>query len=178
MLEGIVRESIGKITAKNLRRDGYLTANLYANGVENIQAAFKRGEFIRTVRNKENLAFPVKVGDTELNVVIQEYQLHPIHGEVVHVDLRVTIPGQVTNFLVPVVTHGIPIGIKNKGVLVISKKRVKVRGVIENMPAKFDLNVEPLNRDESLLVRDIEVPADCKMMDRPDVAVCGVIKSK
>ena len=178
MLEGIVRESIGKTTAKKLRRDGYLTANLYANGVENVQAAFKRGEFVRTVRNKENLAFSVKLGDTEYNVVIQEYQLHPIHGEVVHVDLRVTVPGQVTNFLVPVITHGTPIGLKNKGVLVMSKKRLKVRGAIEDMPVKFDLDVEPLDRDQSILVRDIEVPANCKLMDRPDVAVCGVIKAK
>ena len=178
MLEGIVRESIGKRTAKVLRRDGYLTANLYANGVENIQAAFKRGEFVRAVRNKESLAFPVKVGDTELNVVIQEYQLHPVNGDVKHVDLRVTVPGQVTNFLVPVITHGTPVGLKNKGVLVISKKRLKVRGAIENMPAKFDLDVEPLDRDESILLRDIEAPGNCKLMDRPDVAICGVIKAK
>jgi large subunit ribosomal protein L25 len=178
MLEGIVRESIGKTTAKQLRRDGYLTANLYANGVENIQAAFKRGEFMRAVRNKDSLAFPVKVADKELNVVIQEYQLHPVHGEVVHVDLRITVPGQVTDFLVPVVTHGTPVGLKNKGVLVMSKKRLKVRGAIENMPAKFDLNVEPLNRDDSILIRDIDVPEACKLMDRPDVAICGVIKSK
>jgi len=178
MLEGIVRESIGKRTAKVLRRDGYLTANLYANGVENIQAAFKRGEFVRAVRNKESLAFPVKVGDTELNVVIQEYQLHPVNGDVKHVDLRVTVPGQVTNFLVPVITHGTPVGLKNKGVLVISKKRLKVKGAIENMPAKFDLDVEPLERDQSILVRDIETPAECKLMDRLDVAICGVIKAK
>lgn len=178
MLEGIVRESIGKRTAKVLRRDGYLTANLYANGVENIQAAFKRGEFVRAVRNKESLAFPVKVGDTELNVVIQEYQLHPITGDVKHVDLRITVPGQVTNFLVPVITHGTPIGLKNKGVLVMSKKRLKVRGAIENMPAKFDLDVESLERDDSILVRDIEVSAECRLMDRPDVAICGVIKAK
>jgi len=178
MLEGIVRESIGKTTAKVLRRDGYLTANLYANGVENVQAAFKRGEFVRAVRNKENLAFPVKVGDTEYNVVIQEYQLHPINGDVKHVDLRVTVPGQVTNFLVPVVTHGTPVGLKNKGVLIISKKRLKVRGAIEDMPANFDLDVELLERDESILVRAVEVPANCRMMDRPDVAICGVIKSK
>jgi len=178
MLEGIVRESIGKRTAKVLRRDGYLTANLYANGVENIQAAFKRGEFVRAVRNKETLAFAVKVGDTELNVVIQEYQLHPVTGDVKHVDLRIAVPGQVTNFLVPVVTHGTPIGLKNKGVLVVSKKRLKVRGAIENMPAKFDLDVEPLNRDDSILIRDIETPANCKLMDRLDVAICGVIKAK
>ncbi len=178
MLEGIVRESIGKRTAKQLRRDGYLTANLYANGVENIQAAFKRGEFVRAVRNKESLAFTVKVGDTEANVVIQEYQLHPINGDVKHVDLRITVPGQVTNFLVPVVTHGTPIGLKNKGVFVISKKRLKVRGAIENMPANFDLNVEPLDRDESILLREIDTPAECKLMDGPSVSICGVIKAK
>ncbi len=178
MLEGIVRESIGKTTAKKLRRDGYLTANLYAKGVENIQAAFKRGEFVRTVRNKESLAFAVKVGDNELNVVIQEYQLHPVHGEVVHVDLRIAVPAQVTDYLVPVVTHGTPVGLKNKGVLVMSKRRLKVRGAIEDIPARFDLDVTPLNRDDSILVRDIEVPQNCRLMDRPHVAVCGVIKAK
>ena len=178
MLEGIVRESIGKRTAKLLRRDGYLTANLYANGVENIQAAFKRGEFVRAVRNKETLAFAVKVGENELNVVIQEYQLHPINGDVKHVDLRITVPGQVTTFLVPVTTYGTPVGLKNKGVFVLSKKRLKVRGAIEDMPAKFDINVEPLERDESILVKNVEVPANCKILDRENVAVCGVIKAK
>ena len=178
MLEGIVRESIGKTSAKQLRRDGYLTANLYAKGVDNIQAAFKRGEFARAVRNKESLAFPVKLGDKEYNVVIQEYQLHPVHGEVLHVDLRIAIPGLVTDYLVPVVTHGTPVGLKNKGVLVISKRRLRVRGAIENMPAKFDLDVAPLQRDEAILVRDIEAPEGCRIMDKPHVAVCGVIKAK
>jgi large subunit ribosomal protein L25 len=178
MLEGIVRESIGKRDAKQLKRDGYLIANIYANGVENINAAFKRGEFVRTIRNKETLGFPVKVGDKELNVFIQEYQIHPVNGDVMHVYLRIAVPGQVTNFLVPVITHGTPIGLKNKGVLVMSKKRLKVRGTIESVPVNFDLDVEPLDRDESILIRDIEVPADCKMMDRADVAVCGVIKAK
>ncbi len=178
MLEGIVRESIGKRDAKQLKRDGYLIANIYANGVENINAAFKRGEFVRTIRNKETLAFPVKVGDKEINVFIQEYQMHPVNGDVMHVDLRIAVPGQVTNFLVPVITHGTPIGLKNKGVLVMSKKRLKVRGAIENIPMNFNLDVEPLDRDQSILVRDIEVPAECKLMDRPDVAICGVIKAK
>lgn len=178
MLEGIVRESIGKRNAKQLKRDGYLIANIYANGVENIHAAFKRGEFIRTVRNKETFTFPIKVGDKEINVFIQEYQLHPVNGDATHVDLRVAVPGQITDFLVPVITNGTPIGLKNKGVLVMSKRRLKVRGAIENIPENFNLDVASLNRDDSILVKNIEVPANCKMMDRPDVAVCGVIKAK
>ncbi len=178
MLEGIVRESIGKSDAKKLRRDGYLIANLYAKGVENIHTAFKQGDFIRTVRRKENLAFPVKVGDKELNVVVQEYQLHPVTGDIVHVDLLVAVPGQVTDYLVPVKTVGTPKGLKNKGVLVITKRRLKVRGAIEDVPANFTLDVSDLDRDDSILVRDLEAPANCKLMDRGDVSICGVIKSR
>ena len=178
MLEGIVRDSIGKTNAKKLRRDGYLIANIYANGVENVHCAFKHGEFVRTVRNKDSLAFPVKVGDKEFNVVVQEYQLHPITGMIVHVDLRVAIPNSVSNYLVPVETVGVPKGIKNKGVLVITKRRIKVRGTIEDIPAKFTLDVSGLDRDESILVRDIEAPANCKLMDRPHVSICGVIKAR
>ncbi len=178
MLEGITRESIGSASARKLRRDGYLTANIYANGVENIQAAFKRGDFVKAVRAKDGLTLPLQVDGKDLNVVIQEYQLHPVHGDVLHVDLRVAVPGQVTNFLVPVKTTGTPKGLKNKGVLQIQKRRVKVRGAIEDMPANFTLNVEELDRDDSILIRDMEAPANCRLMDRADVAVVGVIKAK
>ncbi|MFT7823953.1 MAG: 50S ribosomal protein L25/general stress protein Ctc [Sulfurimonas sp.] len=178
MLEGIVRESIGKSHAKKLRRDGYLIANIYANGVENINAAFKRGDFIKAVRAKEGFTLPVKVGDKELNVAIQEYQVHPVNGDILHVDLRVAVPGQVSDFLVPVMTHGTPKGLKNKGVLILSKRRIKVRGAIEDMPKNFDLDVADLDRDESILVRDVETPANTRILERPDVAICGVIKAK
>ncbi len=178
MLEGMIRESIGSGSAKRLRRDGYLTANIYANGVENVQAAFKRGDFIKAVRRKEGLTFPVKVADKEFNVVIQEYQLHPVNGDVLHVDLRVALPGQVTNYLVPVETTGTPKGLKNKGVLMLQKKRLKVRGAIENVPSKFVLDVTDLDRDDAILIRDMEAPAECRLMDRADVAVVGVIKAK
>jgi len=178
MLEGIVRDSIGKSNAKKLRRDGYLIANIYANGVENVHCAFKHGEFVRTVRNKEELAFPVKVGDKEFNVVVQEYQLHPVTGMILHVDLRVALPNSVSDYLVPVETKGIPKGIKNKGVLIITKRRLRVRGKIEDIPSKFVLDVTDLDRDDSILVRDIEAPANCRLMDRPHVSICGVIKAR
>ena len=178
MLEGIIRKSIGSASARRLRRDGYLTANIYAKGIENIQVAFKRGDFLKSVRKKENLTLDIKVDNKELKVVIQEYQLHPINGDIIHVDLRVAIPNQVTNFLVPVRTVGTPKGLKNKGVLVMNKKRIRVRGEIENIPQNFTLDVSNLDRDEATLIRDIEAPTNCKIMERDDVAICGVIKAK
>ena len=61
MLEGKIRESISKASTKALRNDGYLIANIYAKGVENVHCAFKINDFIRTIKNKTTLVFPVKL---------------------------------------------------------------------------------------------------------------------
>ena len=114
MLEGIVRDSITKQNAKQLKRDGYILANIYGKGVENINAAFKRNDFIRFLKNKTTVAFDVKVGDTTCKVVVKEYQKHPITSDLLHVDLMMALPGVRTNYLVPVTVEGTPKGLKNK----------------------------------------------------------------
>ncbi len=178
MLEGIVRESTSKAATKKLRRDGNLIANIYAKGAENINAAFNMGEFIRTVKHKDKLDFPVKVGGKEYNVVVQEYQFDPVTDMLRHVDLRIANPGVVSDYLVPVTTTGTPVGLKNKGVLISGKKRLRVRGSIDNLPKTIEIDVSGLDVNQSVLVRDLDLGENVKIMDKPAVAVCGVIKGK
>ncbi|MBN2963415.1 50S ribosomal protein L25/general stress protein Ctc [Sulfurospirillum sp. T05] len=178
MLEGIIRESIEKKSTKALRRDGYLIANIYGKGFNNINAAFKENEFIKTVRKKETLAFPVKVGEQTLQVVIVEYQKDPITSRLVHVDLKVAQEGVVGKYMVPVKPVGTPIGLKNKGVLVQSKKRLSVRCKAENLPAFFPVDVSRLDVGDTILVRDMETPETVEMLDADRIAVLGVIKAK
>jgi len=178
MLEGIIRESIGKKDAKALRRDGYLVANIYGKGLENIDAAFKSNEYIRTVKRKDTVAFPVKVGDKELNVVVQAYQSHPLTGDLLHVDLMVAQPGVVTKYMVPVVTEGDPIGLKNKGLLYVAKPRLGVKAKVEDVPASININVADLDLGDSVLIRDVETPANTQFIDAERVAVLSIIKAK
>lgn len=178
MLEGIIRESIGKTNAKALRQDGYLIANIYGKGLENIDAAFKANDYIRTVKRKETVAFPVKVGGKELNVVVQAYQSHPLTGDLVHVDLMVAQPGVVAKYMVPVNPIGDPIGLKNKGLLYVAKNRLAVKAKIEDIPASIDINVAQLDLGDSVLIRDVEAPANVKFLDSERVSVLSVIKAK
>lgn len=53
MLDGIVRDSIVKQATKQLRRDGYLIANIYGKNLPNINAAFKANDFIRFIKQKD-----------------------------------------------------------------------------------------------------------------------------
>ena len=178
MLEGIVRESTGKQTTKSLRRDGYLIANIYGKGLENINAAFKSNDYIRTLRAKDSLAFTVKVGKDKMDVVVKEYQVHPVTGDLVHVDLQVAPKKYVTDYLVPVSAVGDPIGLKNKGLLHYAKKRIKLRGTIEDMPFAFEIDVRKMDLGDAKLIRDLEAPKGTKFVDADRVAVVGIIKAK
>lgn len=178
MLEGIVRESIGKKGTKALRRDGYLIANIYGKGLENIHAAFKENEYIRTVRNKNNLAFAVKVDAKEMSVVVQSYEAHPVTGKLLHVDLMVAQTGVVTHYHVPVVTEGEAIGLKNKGMIHVSKPRLRVKAAIENVPNSIVVDVAKMDVGDAKMVRDLEKIPNVVFTDSDRVSVLSIIKAK
>jgi large subunit ribosomal protein L25 len=178
MLKGITRDSIEKSSTKQLRRDGYLIANIYGKNIQNINAAFKLNEYIRTLRAKESIAFDVEVDGTQYKVVVQEYQKDPITSQLIHVDLMVAQPGVRATYQVPVTTEGTPKGLKNKGLLFFHRKRVKVKCTIENLPESFHFNVTDLDTGDNFLVRDIELPEGVDCFLDPRVPVVGVIKAK
>ncbi|PLY06986.1 MAG: 50S ribosomal protein L25 [Arcobacter sp.] len=178
MLEGIVRDSMTKQATKTLRRDGYIIANIYGKGLENVSAAFKKNEFIKYLRNKETIAFDVKVGENVCKVVVQEYQKEPITSDLLHVDLMVAQPGVRTSYKVPVIGEGTPKGLKNKGLFVYHKKRVPVKCTIEDLPESFTLQVADLDTGHSILVRDLVMPEGVQCYLDPRVPILGVIKAK
>ncbi|WP_428737759.1 50S ribosomal protein L25/general stress protein Ctc [Sulfurimonas sp.] len=178
MLEGIVRESTGKKSVKALRRDGYLIANIYGKGLENINAAFKENEYIRTVRNKDSIAFAVKVDGKEMNVVVQAYESHPTTGKLLHVDLMVAQPGVLTHYMVPVVAQGDAVGLKNKGMVFISKPRLRVKAKIEDLPKEIVVDVTPMDVGDARLIRDLPAIENVTYTDADRVAVLSVIKAK
>ena len=178
MLEGIIRESIGKKGTNALRRDGYLIANLYGKGLENIHAAFKMNDYIRTVRNKDTLAFPVSVGGKEVNVVVQSYETHALTGLLLHVDLMIAQPGVVAHYHVPVVTEGEALGTKNKGLVHISKPRLRVKAAIENVPNQIVVDVTPMDIGASKLIRDLDKIKNATFTDSDRVSVISIIKAK
>ncbi len=178
MLQGIIRESIDKRATKALRKDGYLIANIYAKGVANINAAFKVNEFIKAVKAKTTLNFDISVAGKSYNVVVVDYQKHPVTNALKHVDLKIVQPDTVSRYMIPVKPFGTPIGLKNKGVLLQSKKRLAVKCAGKNLPNSFDIDVSGLDLDDTVLVRDIVAPAGVKILDAGQNAVLGVVKAK
>ena len=178
MLEGIIRESISKSATKALRNDGYLIANIYGKGVSNIHCAFKENDFIKAVKSKKSLAFEVKVGGKSYNVVMQEYQNDPVTSKIVHIDLLLAQKGVVAKYKIPVVLEGSAVGVKNKGVLLFSKKRVSVKCKAEDLVENIKIDISNLDVGDAVLVRDLPELPNVAIIEKPDVAIVGVIKAK
>ncbi|OCL82188.1 50S ribosomal protein L25/general stress protein Ctc [Arcobacter porcinus] len=178
MLEGIVRDSITKPAVKALRKEGYLIANIYGKGVENISAAFKRNEYIKYLKNKKTLSFDVKVDGKVLNVVVKEYQKCPITSDLLHVDLMVAQKGVRSSYFIPVVVTGTAKGLKNKGLLMIHTRKIPVKCAIENLPNNITLDVTNLDTGDNILLRDLTLPESVDCYLDPRVPIVGVIKAK
>ena len=178
MLEGIVRDSITKPAVKALRKEGYLIANIYGKGLENISAAFKRNEYIKFLKNKTTLAFDIKVDGKVLSVVVKEYQKCPITSDLLHVDLMVAQKGVRPSYFIPVVATGSAKGLKNKGLLMLHTRRIPVKCTIENLPNNITLDVTNLDTGDNILLRDITLPENVDCYLDPRVPIVGIIKAK
>jgi len=178
MLEGIIRKSTSKAQTNELRNDGYLIANIYGKGLENINAAFKMNEYIRAVRNKETLSFPVSIEGKEMNVVVQSYESQAVTGKLLHVDLMVAQTGLVSHYYVPVVTEGEAFGVKNKGMVFVAKTRLRVKAAIENVPNQITVDVTPMDVGDSKLIRDLANIENVTFTDSDRVSVLSIIKAK
>lgn len=178
MLEGIIRESISKSATKALRNDGYLIANIYGKGAKNVHCAFKENDFIRAIKAKSSVNFDVKVGGEVYNVVIQEYQNDPVTSKILHIDLLLAQSEVVSKFKIPVKLEGSAVGVKNKGVLLFSKRRVSVKCKAKDLVENIKIDVSALDVGDAVLVRDLPEMPNIKIIEKPDVAIVGVIKAK
>ena len=135
-------------------------------------------EYVRTVRNKETVAFPVNVAGQELNVVVQGYESHAVTGNLLHVDLMVAQPGVESKFNIPVVPVGEAIGLKNKGLVHMAKTRLTVKCTPENLMDKIEIDVTEMDVGNSKLVRDLPELENIKVLDSDRVALISIIKAK
>ena len=62
--------------------------------------------------------------------------------------------------------------------LFISTKRISVKCAAENLPNAYEIDVSDLDVGDSILIRDLPQFDNVNVLNRPSVAVVGVIKAK
>ena len=175
-LSGSLRENVGKKDAKKLRAQGLVPCVIYGNGRE-IRFYTEAKSFKTILFTPETYIIDFTIDGQVCRTILQDIQYHPISDEVLHADfLEVTEEKPITVTL-PVRTEGTSPGVMRGGKLKVRIPRLKVKGLIKDLPAFVMVNISELNVNQAIRVKDLTIENVTPLV-APNNIVCDVKAKK
>ena len=155
-LSGSLRENVGKKDAKKLRAQGLVPCVIYGNGRE-VRFYTEAKSFKTILFTPETYIIDFTIDGQVYRTILQDIQYHPISDEVLHADfLEVTEEKPITVTL-PVRTEGTSPGVMRGGKLKVRIPRLKVKGLIKDLPDFVMVNISELNVNQAIRVKDLVI---------------------
>ena len=155
-LSGSLRENVGKKDAKKLRAQGLVPCVIYGNGRE-VRFYTEAKSFKTILFTPETYIVDFTIDGQVYRTILQDIQYHPLSDEVLHADfLEVTEEKPITVTL-PVRTEGTSPGVMRGGKLKVRIPRLKVKGLIKDLPAFVMVNISELNVNQAIRVKDLVI---------------------
>ena len=179
-LDAQVRDDVGKGVARSLRRAGKVPAVLYGRKRGAVSLQIDDRTFQTLLRNYgSNVLINLVVGnDDEQTVVIKDLQRHPVKRNVLHADFqRISLDEKITT-QVSIETVGTPVGVRDGGVLTVTRRQVSVNCLPLDIPEFLRVNVEDLSIGDSFRVSDIEIDDTIEILENEITQIAAVIEPK
>jgi large subunit ribosomal protein L25 len=165
IVEGAPRETRGKNEARRLRVSGKVPATLYGGRGEALSLAVNTKQVTAILRSESghNTLFQVDLGGEHEPAIVKDWQVDPVSGNLLHVDLLRIAMDVRMKVKVPVHTFGEPSGVKVQGgVYEVVTREVEVECLPADIPTEFKVDVSGLVLNQSL--RAGELPLDTKKL--------------
>ena len=179
-LDAQVRDDVGKGVARSLRRAGKVPAVLYGRKRGAVSLQIDDRTFQTLLRNYgSNVLINLVLGnDDEQTVVIKDLQRHPVKRNVLHADFqRISLDEKITT-QVSIETVGTPVGVRDGGVLTVTRRQVSVNCLPLDTPEFLRINVEDLSIGDSFRVSDIEIDDMIEILENETTQIAAVIEPK
>lgn len=172
------RTDTGKGANRRLRSAGQIPAVVYGTGNETKKVALEYRDFERLMASpggETGLLDLKSNGGPGQVAVIREIQRDPVTRRFLHVDLYAIRMDQENNFEVAVHGVGIPVGVREGGLLETHLRSVTVRCLPAKIPNVFNIDLLGLKGNQSVHVRDIKLPEGVTMVTDEDEVLFTVI---
>ncbi len=174
-----VRQKVGKGVARGLRRDAQVPAVLYSHGKSTPIVMVNKD--ISKVLNSEggehaliNLKLEGGKSAGDKLALIKDYQVDPISGKLIHLDLMEVAMNEKVKLQVAVHISGTAVGVKEGGIFQYGQRNLEIECLPTHIPDFIDVNIEHLKVNESLHVRDITAPEGVKILTEGDNTVATI----
>jgi len=182
VLEASLREEIGKSKLRSLRRLGFIPAVVYGEGKKTNAIKVDRKSFLRLIHEHhiENAIMSLRVSDNDkkakdTTVIIKELQRDPVHDDIIHIDFNQISLTEEIKVKVPITTKGEPVGVKQEGgSLEHVLWELEIECLPTQIPEKIEIEVSELKIGDAILVKDLSVPKEIKVLQDSEQVVVSV----
>jgi len=182
-VEGAARETRGKGPARRERLTGMIPAVLYGGKKDSISISVNAKQVTRILRSEtgHNSIFKVQLaGGNEETAMVKDWQVDPITGLLLHVDLLRVAMDVRMRVKVPVHPVGEPQGVKVQGgIFETVTREVEIECLPGDIPEEFKVDVTELLIGKQIRAADIPIDANkIKLVSDPQRVIFHVVTLK
>ena len=173
------RPARGKNEARRLRVSGSTPGVLYGVSETSVAVAVSPKEITRILSSKtgHNTIFAVQVEKLEERAMMKDWQVDPVSGKLLHVDLLRIAMDVRMRVKVPVHTFGEPQGVKMQGgVFEMVTREVELECLPGDIPEEFKVDVTEMMIGKQLRASDLPFdPQKVKLLTDPLRVIAHVV---
>ncbi|MCX7606720.1 MAG: 50S ribosomal protein L25 [Bacteroidia bacterium] len=166
------RKAAGSAEARRQRRAGKVPCALYGKGISE-SFLLTQTEAHKIVFTPQVYLFEIALGGQTYTAILREYQLHPVHDYVMHLDFMMCGFEDEITIALPVKLIGTAEGVQMGGKLVPLTRRLKVRGKVRDLPPVLEIDVSALKLGKTLTVGRLSIPG-IAIVTSPDTAIARI----
>jgi len=179
VVQGAPRSQRGKNEARRLRVTGSVPAVLYGGKGEALTLSVNAKQVTAILRSEtgHNTLFQVDLGGKQEPAIVKDWQVDPVTGRLIHVDLLRIAMDVRMKVKVPVHTFGDPAGVKVQGgVYEVVAREVEVECLPADIPTEFKVDVSGLMLNQSLRAGELSIDnAKIKLITDPQAVIAHVV---
>jgi large subunit ribosomal protein L25 len=151
------RTDLGKTATKELRKSGNVPSVIYG-GKENIHFFAEQNEFRKLLFTPNVYIVKLNIDGTIYSAIIKDTQFHPVSDELIHIDFLQVFEDVPIVVELPVKLEGLAEGVKAGGKLALEQRKLRVKGLIKDLPDQLIVNISKLALGKTIQVGDLQYP--------------------
>ena len=148
------RDSVGKKSTKEIRREGKVPSTLYFKGEEPESIAVEKLKLYQALKSDQRI-YEVELKGESQYVMVKAVQYHPVTDEILHLDFMRVRRSEKMTISVPLVLVGKPIGVTEGGILSQALNQIEISCFPTNVPEQIEVNIDDMELNSSISIADV-----------------------
>jgi len=171
-LTGELRSDLGSKYSRAMRNEGKVPCVLYGGG-EHIHFFVYSPDFKALVYTPNTYKVQLTIEGKKYMAILHDMQFHPVNEAILHADFLAVDEKNPITVSIPVTVEGNSPGVRAGGKLIQKIQRLKIKGLIKDIPDSIVINIDGLDLGQSTKVKNVDVP-NIQILDNKDNAIVSI----